>query len=413
MRPPPALRNRVFRTWLGSLFIAGVGTWMQRVAQDWLVLELTGRSGAALGLVTGLQFLPILLLGPVAGVLADRYQKRLLLIASQLVVGLCGLALGLTVLAGAAQLWHVYAVAVVLGMANAVFQPTVQAFVAELVDREQVPSAIGLSGGSIHVARLIGPAAAGLLIVVGGTGPVFLVTTATAVPVVIALLRLRPAVTPSESRGGRAMFVNGIKYALGHREIRLILGIMVFIGTFAANTQVTSALIATTVFGKGAGEYGILGSLAAVGSVLGAVLAARRVSVSRRFVIRAAVAFSCCVIVSGLMPTFGSFAAVLALVGVTQLTFITAANSFMQLEVEPEMRGRMMALFMMLLTGSTPIGAPVLGLLADRFGARSALIIFGAVALLGTLFVTGLLGRRPTTRAADVPEPSVPGGQRG
>jgi MFS family permease len=189
----PALRNPNYRMWLIGLSVANIGTWMQRIAQDWLVLQLTGQSGTALGFVTGVQFLPILLVGPVGGALADRFPRRRLLLWTQVAVGLCGLVLAVLVLSGGTAIWHVYLIAAVLGIANAVFQPTVQAFVLELVTREEVASVVGLSGGSFHAARLIGPGLAGVLISVGGTGPVFLISAATVISPIIALLRMDPA----------------------------------------------------------------------------------------------------------------------------------------------------------------------------------------------------------------------------
>jgi MFS family permease len=301
----PALRNRNYRMWLLGLSVANIGTWMQRIAQDWLVLELTGKSGTALGFVTGVQFVPILLLGPVGGMLADRFPRRGLLLWTQAVVGLCGIALGALVLDGAARTWHVYLIALVLGAANAVFQPTVQAFVLELVTREEVPSVVGLSGGSFHAARLIGPAVAGVLIAASGTGPVFLIAAATTIAPIVALIRMDPRrlyEVPADGGGGLVMIAAGVRYALREPEIRVILGTTAFVGTFSANSPITNALMATHEFGRGAGDFGLLGSITAIGSLAGAALAARRKSVSWRFVVASAIAFATMNLLSAFMP---------------------------------------------------------------------------------------------------------------
>ncbi|WP_169316777.1 MFS transporter [Actinacidiphila oryziradicis] len=404
----PALRNRNYRLWLLGLSVANVGTWMQRIAQDWLVLELTGRSGTALGLVTGVQFLPILLFGPVGGMLADRFPRRALLLWTQAAVGLCGLALGTLVLSGGVQTWHVYLIALMLGVANAVFQPTVQAFVLELVTREEVPSVVGLSGGSFHAARLIGPGVAGALIAVSDTGPVFLIAAATAIAPIVALVRMDPArlhEVPADRGGSLSMLVAGVRYAMREPEIRVILGVTAFVGTFSANSPITNALMATHEFGRGAREFGLLGSVTAIGSLVGAALAARRKSVSWRFVTASATAFATVNLLSAFMPGYTAFAIALVPVGLTQLTFITAANSSLQLGSAPEMRGRVMALFMVLTMGTTPVGAPLIGWIAQQAGARTALVVSNLVALLGIVVVLTLHLVAAPSRRAPVAEP--------
>jgi MFS family permease len=395
----PALRNRNYRIWITGLSVANVGTWMQRIAQDWLVLDITHRSGTALGVVTALQFLPMLLLGPFGGVVADRFPKRWTLLWSQAAVGLCGLVLATTVLSGSVRLVQVQVVAVLLGLANAVFQPTVQAFVLELVTREEVPSVVGLSGGAFHAARLIGPGLAGLIINAWGTGPVFLIAAATVLGPIMSLLRLDPRtlhpVPPT--RGGPGMFVEGVRYALGERRILLILGIGGFVFAFAANSPITNALMATVVFHRGAGGFGLLGSVMAVGSLVAAVLAARRRSVSIRTAILAATALCLFNMVSAAMPGYGAFAVALIPVAFAQITFTVAANSILQIESDPRYRGRVMALFTVLMLGTTPIFAPPVGWWAQHFGARSVLVTSSAMALAGTLAVLLALRRNVST----------------
>jgi MFS family permease len=389
----PALRNRNFRWWLVGLFVANVGAWMQRIGQEWTVLELSHRSATAVGLVTGLQFLPALVIGPVGGVIADRYPKRRILGYAQVLVALCGVGLGAVVLSGAARVWHVYLFAVLVGTVSAVFQPAAQAFLNELVSRDSVPSVVGFAAGSFHVGRLIGPALAGVLIVAGGTGPVFLVAAVTALFLLVVIVRIdRSTLYPAATaEGGRGMLADGVRYSVRQPEILLVLGVMAFIGTFAANGQVTNALMATKVFRVGPAQFGLLGSVLAVGSLVGAALAVRRRAVGRVFVIGAALAFGACNILSGLMPGYAAFAAALLLVGVSQLTFITSANALLQLRAEAAMRGRVLGLYLVLLTGSSALGAPTLGWLAATFGPRAAIVIFGVTAVLGTLAVSAIL----------------------
>jgi MFS family permease len=399
------LRNRNYRMWLLGLSVANVGTWMQRIAQDWLVLELTGESGVALGVVTGLQFLPLLLVGPVGGIVADRFPKRWTLLWTQAVVGGCALALGVLVLTGTAALGHVYLVALLLGVANAVFHPTVQAFVLELVDREDVPRVVALSAGSFQAARLVGPAAAGGVIVLGGTGPVFLAAAVTVLFPMAALLRMDPRrLHPAAVRdGGLRMFLDGARYAATDPRTRLLLGVSAFIGLFAANTQVTTALMAVAEFDRGAAEYGLLGSVMAVGSIAGAAAVVVRRTVGPRFVVVSGIVFCSVSAASALMPGYLAFAAALLAVGAAQILFTTAANSALQLGSAPEMRGRVMAVFTMLMMGSTPLGAPLLGWVADAFGARVALAGGGAVALAGVLAVAALC--LPAAERAARPRP--------
>jgi MFS family permease len=388
----PALRNQNYRKWLIGLSVANIGTWMQRVAQDWLILQLTAKSGVQLGLVTGVQYIPIFLIGPIGGVLADKFPRRHLLMWSLSAIGACGIVLSGLVFTGVDQIWQVYLLAAVLGAATAVFQPTVQAFVLELVSREEVPSVVGLSGGSFHAARLIGPALAGLLISIDGTGPVFLIAGATVISPIIALLKMDTSQlheVPAEAGGIKLLF-DGFRYAWNDPQTRLLLAMTTLIGIFVANSPITSALMATTVFGKGAGGYGVLGSVVAIGSLAGAALAARRSSVTWKIASVGAIAFAILNVVSGFAPNYVTFALALIPVGLAQLTFITAANAVLQLRAAPELRGRVMALFMVLSMGTDVIGGPLIGSLAQHAGARAALIYANLFALLVMLVLLAL-----------------------
>ncbi|GAB2598488.1 MFS transporter [Kribbella endophytica] len=381
-----AFKVRNFRLYASGAIISNTGTWMQRVAQDWLVLELT-HSGTALGIVTGLQFLPALLLSPYAGLVADRFPKRRVLTITQLAMGSVALVLGTLAVTGVVQAWHVFALAFLFGVGTAFDAPTRQAFVVEMVGKDDLQNAVGLNSASFNAARLIGPGLAGLLIAWIGTGPVIIINGFSYAAVILSLWLMVPDELHTPKMAGRekGMIRDGMRYLWRRPDLMMVLVAVFFAGTFGLNFQMTSALMATSAFHKGAGEYGILGSILAIGSLIGALLAARRVRTRGRLVIGAALAFGVMDVVSGLMPTYLSFAAVLPLVGFTALTMLTAANATMQLGIEPTMRGRVMALYMTVLMGGTPIGSPFIGWIGQEFGARWSLVVGGGLTILGTV----------------------------
>ncbi|WP_432942002.1 MFS transporter [Kribbella sp. CA-253562] len=380
-----AFKVRNFRLYATGAIVSNVGTWMQRVAQDWLVLELT-HSGTALGIVTGLQFLPALLFGPYAGLVADRFPKRQVLTVTQLAMGTVALVLGTMTVTGVVEAWHVYLLALLFGVGTAFDAPTRQAFVVEMVGRDELSNAVGLNSASFNAARLLGPALAGLLIHWIGTGPVIMINgfTYAAVIVSLRLMRVGELHSPTPAAREKGMIRDGMRYLWRRPDLMMVLVAVFFAGTFGLNFQLTSALMATSEFGKGAGEFGILGSVLAIGSLAGALMAARRVRVRARLVIGAALIFGLSVVASGLMPNYLSYAAVLPLVGFASLTMLTAANATMQLGIEPTMRGRVMALYMTVLMGGTPIGSPFIGWVGQEFGARWSLIVGGALTVIGT-----------------------------
>ncbi|GAB3840146.1 MFS transporter [Kribbella italica] len=381
-----AFKVRNFRLYASGAIISNTGTWMQRVAQDWLVLELT-HSGTALGIVTGLQFLPALLLSPYAGLVADRFPKRRVLTVTQLAMGSVALVLGTLAVTGVVQAWHVFALAFLFGVGTAFDAPTRQAFVVEMVGKDDLQNAVGLNSASFNAARLIGPGLAGLLIAWIGTGPVIIINGLSYAAVILSLWLMVPDELHTPKMAGRekGMIRDGMRYLWRRPDLMMVLVAVFFAGTFGLNFQMTSALMATSAFHKGAGEYGILGSILAIGSLIGALLAARRVRTRGRLVIGAALAFGAMDVISGLMPTYLSFAAVLPLVGFTALTMLTAANATMQLGIEPTMRGRVMALYMTVLMGGTPIGSPFIGWIGQEFGARWSLVVGGGLTILGTV----------------------------
>ena len=395
-----ALSVRNFRIYMLGAIVSNTGTWMQRIGQDWLVLQLTG-SGTALGITTGLQLLPALLFSPVAGVVADRMPKRTVLRCTQVAMAVPAGLLGVLAVTGVVQTWHVFVLAFVFGVGTAFDAPARQSFVVEIVGRQDLSNAVGLNSASFNLARMIGPAVAGLLIAalgsgVGAAGWVILINAVSYLAVLCSLQLLDGSrLTPSEVTGTRKRAVrDGVAYVRSRPDLVLILTCVFFVGTFGMNFQLTSALMATEEFGKGAGEYGLLASIMAVGSLAGALLAARRTRPRLRLVVIAGLAFAVTEIVAGVMPTYATFAAVLPLLGLCALTMVTSANAAIQLTSSPMMRGRVAALYLMVFMGGTPFGAPLVGWVGETFGARWMLIGGGAISLVGITAATAWYLRR-------------------
>lgn len=383
-----ALAHRNYRIYQSGAFVSNIGTWMQRVAQDWLVLELSGGSGLAVGITTALQFLPTLVVSPYGGLIADRFDKRTVLRFSQSWMAGCALLLGLLAVTGTASTEMVYGVALLFGVGSAIDVPARQSFVSEMVPTSLLPNAIGLNAATFHTARIIGPAAAGLVIATFGSGWAILSNAVTYVAFLVALglmdaTLLHPAARTERAKG---QIRAGIAYVRGRSGLLLVLCIAFCVGTFGMNFQMTSALMAQQEFGKGAGEYGVLGSFMAVGSLAGALVAARRTRAPRlRFVIGSALVFGAIEIGVGLMPGYWSYAAALPVLGLSALLTLTAANATVQMGSDPQLRGRVMALYFMVLMGGTPIGAPLLGWVGELFGPRWTLIGGGGLVIVGVL----------------------------
>lgn len=392
-----ALESPNYRLWAGGALVSNVGTWMQRVAQDWLVLTvLTNHSGTAVGITTALQFLPMLLLGPYAGVLADRYRKRVILLWTQTAMGICGLIVGLLVVTGVAQLWHVYLAALALGLAAAIDGPARQAFVSELVGPEKLSNAVALNSASFNSARLTGPAIAGVLIAWIGTGPVFLLNAASFVAVIVSLSRVKAAelepATPVAR--GKHQLTEGLQYVRQRPDLVLILLMVGLLGAFGMNFQVTNSLMSTAEFGMGPEEFGLLGSIMAVGTLAGALLAARRSGPRLRFMLGGALCLGVFTLLASISPTFWIYAAVLVPVGLASITFLNSCNTTIQLSVEPQFRGRVLALYLAILQGGTAIGAPLMGWIGTEFGARWAVAVGGAAVLVTGVAAVILVSRR-------------------
>ncbi len=368
---------------------------MQRVAQDWLVLELTHGSGAALGITTGLQFLPLLLFSLWGGAFADRYSRRLLLMVTQALMGGLALLLGVLALTGSVQIWQVYILAFALGLITVVDNPTRQTFVAEMVGRNGMANAIALNSAVFNLARIAGPAVAGLVISMLGTPAAFLVNAASYGAVLVSLKLMRPADLYPAERVHRAQgqLREAMSYVRDRPDLLMLLALVFFVATFGMNFQVTTALMSRQVFGTGAGAFGIASAVFATGALGGALLAARRSLPSMSLLMLTAFGFGLLEVFTGLMPDFYSFLAVLLPTGLVLLTFTTAANSATQLATSPEMRGRVMGLYLLVFLGGAPLGSPLAGWLAEEFGPRISMVCGGVISAAAAAAIALLVAR--------------------
>ena len=406
-----SLGVRNYRVWAAGALVSNIGTWMQRTAQDWLVLTgLTHHNASAVGIVMGLQFGPQLLFLPWTGLAADRLDRRKLLIATQAAMGVLALLLGLLTVTGVVRLWHVYALALLLGCASAFDAPVRQTFVTELVGDDDLPNAVGLNSTSFSIGRMVGPAVAGVLIAIVGTGWVFLLNAASFVAVLVSLVALRVGEFRRSERVARAPgdLAAGFRYISARADLRAICLMLFLIGTFGLNFAIFISSMAVGVFHAGAGGYGLLTSIMAVGTLIGALLAARRAHPDMRLLAASCALFGFGCAAAALAPSYGLFAAALLVLGLAALTFTTATNSIMQLSTEPFMRGRVMAIRLAIALGCTPLGAPIVGRVADTFGPRWALGVGAAAGL--TAAAVGMFAGRPTAACSSShpPEKAAP-----
>jgi MFS family permease len=400
-----ALSVRNYRLYWSGGVISNTGTWLQRVAQDWLVLQLTHHSGTALGITTGLQFLPFLITTPIAGLIADRYSKRRLLLGTQTWLALTAAVLGFLALTGAVQTWHVYLLAFIFGIGTTFDTPARQSFVVEMVGRDMLPNAVGLNSASFNMGRIVGPGLAGLLIAafgsgVSATGFVILLNAASYLAVIVSLqlMRVKDLRTVDPVPRAKGAVREGIRYVLERPDLVFVFVVAFFAGTFGLNFQMTSALMATQVFHKGAGEYGVLGSVMAIGSLTGALLAARRAFPRRVLLVGSALAFAGSEVVAGLMPSYLTFAVWLPVLGLFSLTMLNSLQTVVQLTVPPGLRGRVVALYMMTLMGGTPFGSPIIGWVGATFGARWMLIGGGTITAVAVVIATAWVIRTERLR---------------
>ena len=389
-----ALRTRNYRYFFIGQVVSNSGTWIQRVAQDWLVLSLTG-SAFAVGITTAMQFLPMLLFGLFGGVLSDRFPKRKLLIFTQGAMGLLALGLAVLTLTHVIQVWHIYLFAFLLGMITVVDNPTRQTFVVEMVGKKDLGNAVSLNAANFQTARLIGPAIAGGLMAWVGTGWAFAVNAISFGAVILGLLAMRRSelnptpVQPREKGQLRA----GLRYVGGRPDLIWPIVLVGFIGTFGFNFAIILSAFAYSVFHVGPGLYGLLNTAMAVGSLAGALIAARRSRPRLRLLVGAALAFGVLESLAGFSPSYWVFAALLTLVGMFGLTLNTAANSLIQLRTDPAMRGRVMSLYMMVFAGGTPLGAPLVGWLTEQYGPRVGLVVCGLVSAVAAGAIGLVLAR--------------------
>lgn len=383
-----SLSNYNYRVWASGAIVSNVGTWMQRTAQDWIVLtQLTHHDAAAVGWVMALQFGPQLLLLPLSGLVADRFSQRHVLMLTQGLMGLLGLGLGILTVTNMVTLWEVYLFAFLLGCVAAFDAPARQTFVSQLVGGANLSNAVALNSASFSAARMIGPAVAGLLIAGIGTGWVFLINAVTFAAVLISLrsLRVRELIASPRASRKRGNLVEGFRYVRSRPDIMVILLMVFLIGTFGLNFPIFISTMSTVVFHKGAAEYGVLSSVMAIGSVAGALLSARREKPRLSFLFISTAIFGLGCAVAAIMPSYWGFGAALVIVGLAAQTMMTTANGAVQLTTPPAVRGRVMAIYMAIFMGGTPIGAPIVGWVANEFGPRWSLGVGAASGILAAL----------------------------
>ena len=383
-----SFRHRNYRLLFPANTISNIGSWAQRVAQDWLVLELTN-SGTYLGIVTAIQFTPVLFFSLHGGAFADRFNKRTLLVATNALGAFAALALGTLVITNDIKLWHVFALAAVLGISTAIDAPVRQAFAAEIVGHNDLPNAVSLNSANFNAGRLIGPAVSGVLIAAFGTGPSFIINGVSYLFAIVALLSLNEKEFFHQDKPKTMTNVReGLRYALKRPDIYVVMLMVFFLGTFGLNFQIFNALMATKEFHKGPASYGLLGTFVAIGSFSGAIASARLERFRQtRYVILSGGVFSTAVIILSTMPNYLAYAMWLPVCGVSALTTMIMANSIVQVNSDPAIRGRIMGLYLLIFMGGTPVGSPLIGVMAEIAGIRQTVAACGVIALLATLVI--------------------------
>ena len=387
-----------YRLWAAGALVSNIGAWMQRTAQDWMVFtELTRNDAAAVGFTMALQFGPSLFMLPFAGYIADHFDRRRVLLVTQSLQGTLALALGLLTLSGHVQLWHVYLFALMLGCVTAIDAPVRQTFVAELVSDTNLSNAVALNSTSYQIARMVGPAIAGLLIAVIGTGWLFILNFASFGAVLFALSSMRVAELHRHERAGRkpGSLLEGFRYLRARPDLMAVHAMLFLTSMFVMNFAVFISSMAVTVFGTGSGGFGLLTSMLAMGAVTGALGSARRAKPRTGLLVVCAALFAVFFTAGAFVPSYLGFGVVLVVIGWALQTFLTTANSTVQLRTEPATRGRVMAIYMAILNGSTLFGAPLAGWVANHYGARASLMVAATAGLLGAAVGVRYLLRSP------------------
>ena len=384
-----SFRHRNYRILFPANAVSNIGSWAQRIAQDWLVLELTNNNGTYLGLVTAVQFAPVLLFSLHGGKLADRFNKRKVLVLTNILGGSASLGLGALVITEHIQLWHVFVLAAVLGISTAIDAPVRQSFTTEVVGQIDLPNAVSLNSANFNAGRLIGPAVSGGLIAAFGTGPSFIVNGLSYFFVIGALLNLNEKAFFHQDRAkSDGNIREGLAYAKARPDIYVVMLMVFFLATFGLNFQIFNALMATQEFKLGPASFGLMGTFIAIGSLTGAIGSARLERFrNTKFVIRGGIAFSSTIIVLSVLPNYISYVIWLPICGLTALTTLVSANSIVQTSTDPAIRGRVMGLYLLIFMGGTPFGSPLIGTSTELIGIRPTIALCGGIALLASLFI--------------------------
>jgi MFS family permease len=384
-----SFRHRNYRILFPANAVSNIGSWAQRIAQDWLVLELTDNNGTYLGLVTAVQFAPVLLFSLHGGKLADRFNKRKVLILTNIIGGVASLGLGVLVITGARALWHVFVIAAILGISTAIDAPVRQSFTTEVVGQTDLPNAVSLNSANFNAGRLVGPALSGGLIAAFGTGPSFIINGLSYFFVIAALLNLNEKAFFHQDRvKSDGNIREGLAYAKARPDIYVVMLMVFFLATFGLNFQIFNALMATQEFDLGPASFGLMGTFIAIGSLTGALGSARLERFrNTKFVIRGGIAFSASIMVLSILPNYISYVIWLPICGLTALTTLVSANSIVQTSTDPAIRGRVMGLYLLIFMGGTPFGSPLIGAATDLIKIRPTIAACGGISLAASLFI--------------------------
>ena len=384
-----SFRHRNYRILFPANTVSNIGSWAQRIAQDWLVLELTNNNGTYLGLVTAVQFAPVLFFSLHGGKLADRFNKRKVLILTNIMGGAASLGLGVLVITDLIALWHVFALAAVLGISTAIDAPVRQAFTTEVVGQSDLPNAVSLNSANFNAGRLVGPAVSGGLIAAFGTGPSFIINGLSYFFVIAALLNLNEkAFFHLDRPKSDGNIREGIAYAKARPDVYVVMLMVFFLATFGLNFQIFNALMATQEFGLGPASFGLMGTFIAIGSLTGAIGSARLERFrNTKFVIKGGILFSISIMVFAVIPSYNLYLVWLPICGFVALTTLVSANSIVQTSTDPAIRGRVMGIYLLIFMGGTPFGSPLIGASADLIGIRPTIAICGGISLFASLII--------------------------